>query len=216
MVFRKGTARFCTTVGGRASFQVSGSLAEGARIWVGKSKQPLTFDREFFQRLLRELGGKGEIRIGSKFDDPGPNSLGEWIQRDQGIGMNPAVYIGGLLIDEGYAESPRRGVIRIYRERQERKDRVDAVDSADAARDAAQLKRDLLRLVERLSEEQLPRAVAAVEKVLQRGRDVSPFESLRGDPDFILPTAERANVGGFEPVRLEGRPLSQDVIDSRR
>ncbi len=216
MTFRKDLARLCKTVGGNATFQVAGSVADGARIWVGRSKQPLTFDQAFFERLLSGLGEKGEIRIGSKFDDPGPDSLGEWIQQDQGIAMNPAVYIGGLLIDEGYAESPRRGRITIFRERRTHVSLTDAARGDDAIPEVSPRRAELQRLVEQLGEEQMPRAVAAIQEILQEEPDASPFESLRGDPDFILPSAPRTSVRRFKPVKLEGRPLSRDVIENRR
>jgi hypothetical protein len=38
--------------------------------------------------------------------------LGQWIQENLPTKMNPACYVGGLLIEEGYAERPRAGVIR--------------------------------------------------------------------------------------------------------
>lgn len=214
MVFRRDEARRCQTVGGNAVFQIQGSVAEGARIWVGKSRQPLTFDRAFFERLLAELGGRGEIRIGSKFDDPGPGSLGAWIQQDQGIAMNPAVYIAGLLVDEGYADCPRRGKIVIFPER-----RAKPVMEEDWASvtEAEAVRADLHLLIDRLDEEELVRVSTAIQGITE-GRDEEDrwFESLRGDPEFILPTARRRSVGRFEPVALKGRPLSRDVIENRR
>ena len=42
-----------------------------------------------------------EVRVGGKFDDPGRDSLGEFIQRNLKTKMNPAVYVAALLIEEG-------------------------------------------------------------------------------------------------------------------
>lgn len=62
--------------------------------------------------LLDAFRGQ-EIPVGGKFDDTGVGSLGEFIQKKLKIKMNPAVYLAALLIDEGYAESSRRGYIRV-------------------------------------------------------------------------------------------------------
>jgi hypothetical protein len=62
--------------------------------------------------LLEAFRGR-EIPVGSKFDDAGVGSLGEFIQEKLKIKMNPAVYLAALLIDEGYAESSRRGYVRV-------------------------------------------------------------------------------------------------------
>ncbi|MCC6394804.1 MAG: hypothetical protein IT167_29700 [Bryobacterales bacterium] len=61
--------------------------------------------------LLARFQGQ-EAPVGGKFDDPSPGSLGEFIQKNLKIKMNPAVYLAALLIDEGFAESSRRGYIR--------------------------------------------------------------------------------------------------------
>jgi excisionase family DNA binding protein len=104
-------SRWCLTRQG-ARFRVSGSVAAGAEIWPGKMRYPIKFPKPFMDALLAHFRG-GEVAVGGKFDDPGRGSLGEFIQSNLKIKMNPAVYVAALLIDEGYAESARRGYIRL-------------------------------------------------------------------------------------------------------
>jgi excisionase family DNA binding protein len=104
-------ARWCSTRTGRAKFRVAGSIAKGAEIWPGKMPYPIKFPKQFMDALLSHFQGQ-EAPVGGKFDDPVRGSLGEFIQDKLKIKMNPAVYLAALLIDEGYAESSRRGYIR--------------------------------------------------------------------------------------------------------
>jgi len=107
-------SRWCFTRTGKAKFRVSGSIATGARIWPGRMRYPITFPKHFMDAMLVRFSN-AEIPVGGKFDDPGRGSLGEYIQRELNIKMNPAVYIAALLIDEGYAKSSvRRGYIRFH------------------------------------------------------------------------------------------------------
>jgi len=55
---------------------------------------------------------EGEVSVGGRFDDPGRDSLGEFIQQQLKTKMSPAIYLAALLIEEGYAEPARRGYIR--------------------------------------------------------------------------------------------------------
>jgi excisionase family DNA binding protein len=103
-------SRWCLTRQG-AKFRVSGSIATGAEIWPGQMRYPIRFPKPFMEAMLARFGG-GEVAVGGKFDDPGRGTLGEFIQTKLKIKMNPAVYVAALLIDEGYAESARRGYIR--------------------------------------------------------------------------------------------------------
>lgn len=105
-------SRWCLTRTGKAKFRVSGSIATGARIWPGRMRYPITFPKDFMDAMLEHFSNAEEVPVGGKFDDPGRGSLGEYIQRKLNIKMNPAVYMAALLIDEGYAESSRRGYIR--------------------------------------------------------------------------------------------------------
>ena len=73
---------------------------------------PIKFPKQFMDSLLTHFRD-GEIPVGGKFDDPSRGSLGEFIQQTLKIKMNPAVYLAALLIEEGYAEQPRRGYIRL-------------------------------------------------------------------------------------------------------
>jgi len=92
-------------------FKVSGSTAAGAEILPGKMRYPIKFPKSFMDALLARFSG-GEVAVGGSFDGPPRGSLGEFIQQKLPTKMNPAVYVAGLLIEEGYAEAARRGYIR--------------------------------------------------------------------------------------------------------
>jgi excisionase family DNA binding protein len=105
--------RWCFTRTGRAKFRVSGSIADGADIWPGHMQYPIKFSKQFMDAMQAKFQGR-EVAVGGKFDDPDRGSLGEFIQHELKIKMNPAVYIAALLIEEGYAEVARRGYIRFH------------------------------------------------------------------------------------------------------
>jgi len=107
-------SRWCRTRTGRAKFRVFGSIANGADIWPGQMRYAIKFPKHFMDAMLQHFRS-GEIPVGGKFDDAGRGSLGEFIQQQLKIKMNPAVYLAALLIDEGYAESTRRGYIRFLK-----------------------------------------------------------------------------------------------------
>jgi excisionase family DNA binding protein len=111
----EGNTRLVPTRTGRASFRVSGSIAEGAEIWPGKMPYPIRFPKAFMDALLAHFPA-GEVAVGGSFDGSVPNSLGEFIQEKLKTKMNPAVYVAALLIDEGYADDSRRGYIRFRSE----------------------------------------------------------------------------------------------------
>ncbi len=108
-------SRWCLTPTG-TKFRVSGSISSGAEIWPDKASQPIRFSKDFMDDLLNRFRGQ-KVSIGGRFDFPGRGSLGEFIQLKLGISTNPAVYLAGLLIDEGYAESSGRGLARFFPER---------------------------------------------------------------------------------------------------
>lgn len=92
-------------------FKVSGSIAAGADILPGKMRYPIKFPKSFMNALLAHFS-EGEVPVGGSFDGPSRGSLGEFIQQELPTKMNPAVYVAGLLIAEGYADASRRGYIR--------------------------------------------------------------------------------------------------------
>jgi len=198
----------CPTVGGRKNFLVEGDVESGARIRVGESGQLLTFDRPFFERLLKAFRGR-EVRIGSKFDDPGPGSLGEWIQKDRGVKMNPAVYVAGLLVRLGYAEYVRRGSIRFHKERSS----VSAPQLEEPSEPERDWTRELRSRLDKLSQHE---AEALVE-LIDQGRPANdPLKALEGNPAIRLPQADPRGRGEFKPLKLRGGPLSEDLIRDRR
>lgn len=112
-----GRERLCRTFGGRKTFRVSGHVETGADIWPGEMRYPISFSKSKFNELLAHGRSCGEMRLGASFGGPESGSLGEWIQANLPTKLNPASYVGGLLIEEGYAERARAGVIRFFSHR---------------------------------------------------------------------------------------------------
>jgi hypothetical protein len=104
--------RLCRTFAGRRTFRVSGHVHSGAKIWPGEMRYPIHFPRDKFAALLAVGRSREEMKVGLSFGGPEGGSLGEWIQVNLPTKMNPACYVAGLLIEEGYAERARPGVIR--------------------------------------------------------------------------------------------------------
>jgi hypothetical protein len=75
-------------------------------------RYPINFPKETLDALLAHGRSRGEMRVGLSFSGPEEGSLGQWIQEKLPTKMNPSCYVGGLLIEEGYAERLRPGVIR--------------------------------------------------------------------------------------------------------
>ena len=105
-------ARWCRTRTGRAGFRVTGSIATGANIWPGKMLYPVKFPKPFMDAVLKRFK-TGEFPVGGTFDNPVKGSLGEFIQQQLHLKLNPAVYLAALLINEGYAEETRRGYLKL-------------------------------------------------------------------------------------------------------
>ncbi len=106
----------CRTFGGQATFAYSGSVLTGTIIWPGqRTSYKLRFDAKQWAALLEAFMGK-EVRAGLNFSSPEPGSFGEWIKIHWNTKMGPAAYVGGILINEGYAERPRPGWIKIFAE----------------------------------------------------------------------------------------------------
>jgi excisionase family DNA binding protein len=103
-------SRWCHTRKG-VKFRVSGSVTTGAQIWPGKMRYPIKFPKSFMDAMLARFP-EGEVAVGGSFDGPSRGSLGEFIQQKLKTKMNPAVYVAALLIEEGYADAPRRGYIQ--------------------------------------------------------------------------------------------------------
>ena len=115
---RNSGERLCKTFAGRKTFRVSGHVETGAEIWAGDMRYPIRFSKEKFDALLKWGQSRREIRAGASFSGPEEGSLGQWIQKNLPTKLNPSCYVAGLLIDEGYAERARAGVIRFYPTRQ--------------------------------------------------------------------------------------------------
>jgi len=106
-------SRLMRTRTGRATFRVRGGVATGADIWPGKMQYPIKFPKWFMDDLLAHFSER-EVAVGGSFDEPLRGSVGEFIQQKIKTKMNPAVYLAALLIEEGYADTSRRGYIRFH------------------------------------------------------------------------------------------------------
>ena len=110
----------CPTFGGQARFTYAGSVTTGTTIQPGtKATYKLHVSADQWQSLLHTFRGK-TIRAGSNFATPQPGSLGAWIKEHWQTKMGPAVYVGGILIAEGYATRSKPGWITIHETNQSR------------------------------------------------------------------------------------------------
>ena len=198
------TQRTCMTVGGRGVFEVEGAIETGLRIWMGTHRTSVRFPAEFLSNLLGHFRGR-TVRIGSKFDDPGEGSLGDYIQKNLPTKMNPAVYLGGLLIDEGYAEKPKRGYLHFFESVQPPKPTPPVEASQRLQQWAAQLDAATAQQVmEGIESSDAPNDA---QKLL---------DALGGIPNITLPTLRGRDLKRFNPVKLQGGDLSEDVVRDRR
>jgi hypothetical protein len=203
--------RLCPTYAGRTRFRVVGSVAEGAAIWPGKMGSPLRFSADFFATLLARFAGS-EVEVGASFSGPTGGSLGEYIQSNLPTRMNPAVYVAGLLIEEGYAERTRRGWIRFFRERH--------VSSAPMSRGSSagmpQLNRRLVELIGQLSEDEAGDVLRFVEERVAHSKQRAILKTLGNDPALAISESRLGRFDRFLPRSFPGKPLSQIVIEERR
>ena len=108
----------CRTFGGQSTFSYSGSVATGTIIWPSKkANYKLRFNSEQWALLLDTFRDK-EVRAGLNFAQPEEGSFGQWIKQHFDTKMGPAAYVGGILIEEGYASRPRPGWIKLFAQRQ--------------------------------------------------------------------------------------------------
>jgi excisionase family DNA binding protein len=104
----------CPTLGGQTTFTYTGSVNTGTTIHPGtKATYKLHFTASQWQELLKTFRGKS-VRAGTNFAKPEPGSLGAWIKQHWNTKMGPAVYVGGILIREGYATREKPGWITIH------------------------------------------------------------------------------------------------------
>ena len=61
-----------------------------------------TITQEVFQEVLQYFKGKS-VLLGATYDNPPSGSLGAWLI-EKFPGRNLALYIGSILVNEGYAE----------------------------------------------------------------------------------------------------------------
>jgi hypothetical protein len=202
--------RRCSTFGGQTTFEVAGTVAAGAAIWPGRARYPIRITGEFFARLLKHFASS-EVAVGANFSDPASNSLGDFIRKNLPTRMNPAVYVAGLLIDEGYAEHVGRGRIRFFAER-----RFPPSHGSTGSESSEPFKRLLREKIEHLSEHEARQALQALNELLAESEERKLREMLAGDPAFVFPKETPARFEPYRPRPFTGKPLSETVIEDRR
>lgn len=207
---RGDETRLCPTFARRTTFRVSGSVAAGAMIWPGKTGSPLRFPAEFFQAVVSRFGGS-EVEVGASFSGPTPDSLGAFIQQNLPTRQNPAVYVAGLLIEEGYAERAGRGRIRFFPQRQE-----SLGSGPGDALMSQQWKRVLRNRIEQLTENEAKQLLGLLEQIQARSKDRALIEALAGDPALVVSENELSHFEPFRPQPFAGKPISEIVIEDRR
>lgn len=101
------------TLGGRSSFDYSGSIQEGTRLWFGKNKANKSIvSTTHYENLLAEFRGK-TILVGNGRRNRPPGSLGAWL-KEHVTSAVIAAYVAKLLIEEGYAIKKDGPVIEIF------------------------------------------------------------------------------------------------------
>jgi len=175
---------------------------------MGTHRTSIRFPREFLSGLVGHFRGR-TVRIGSKFDDPGEGSLGDYIQKNLPTKMNPAVYLGGLLIEEGYAEKPKRGYLRFFEQVQTR----PAPETPPPASEASQR---LQQWAAQLDAESAQQVMDRIEASDAPDDAQKLLDALRDVPNIVLPSQLNARIPDFQPVELQGGSLSEELIRDRR
>lgn len=203
--------RTCITAGGRGVFEVEGAVESGLRIWMGTHRTSVRFPAEFLTNLLDHFRGR-TVRIGSKFDDPGEGSLGDYIQKNLPTKMNPAVYLGGLLIEQGYADKPKRGYLRFFDDPRP----PTSGPSAPPPPPEAEASQRLQQWVARLDAATAREVMERIERSEETNDAEKLYQALRDVPYVIVPTQPGTEIPDFEPVVLRGESLSEEFLRDRR
>jgi hypothetical protein len=95
----------------RSTFTYSGSVKEGTRLFVGKSKQELFIDKKSYAMLLEEFNER-TVSVGTSRTNPPKHSLGEWLNQHV-TKVAVASYVSRILIHEGFGEKVDRSLIKI-------------------------------------------------------------------------------------------------------
>ena len=89
------------TWGGRSRFEYSGSVATGTEIVFGRGWKTKVSAEDY--RALRQHFKGRIVPLGSSRTVPPPDSMGAWLQTHV-TRLALVVYIGQILVLEGYAE----------------------------------------------------------------------------------------------------------------
>lgn len=88
------------TLARKRPFHYIGTICEGLTIYFGTDREK-RIEKEKFEQLLEEFKGR-TVLIGTSFDNPPTNSLGEWLLKNVSK-RALASYIAPILINEGFA-----------------------------------------------------------------------------------------------------------------
>ena len=103
------------TLGGRSSFDYTGSVKDGTKIWFGKEKKNTArITWEAYAKLLEDYRGQ-TILVGNGRRNRPLGSLGAWLQ-DHVTRAVVAAYVAKILIEEGYGEKVEGPAIYFYSE----------------------------------------------------------------------------------------------------
>ena len=106
------TRKTLPTLGELSTFDYSGAIGKGTRIWFGKDKKNTAFvAQEDYEILLTHFCGK-TIKVGNSRRHRPPGSLGAWLKANV-TGAVIAAYVAKILIEEGYATKAEGPVIQI-------------------------------------------------------------------------------------------------------
>ena len=97
----------------RATFEYDGNIPTGTTIRYGEDlsySQTVTADQ--WTALLAQFQGRS-VELGTSFDAPPPNSIGEWWKNT--FHAAPLMsYMGPILVLEGFAQRNDDGTIQIF------------------------------------------------------------------------------------------------------
>jgi hypothetical protein len=92
------------------TFSYEGAVRSGTTIHYGKNfGNTAKISSGDYSRLLGHFSGR-EVSVGTSKDKPPEGSAGRWM-KDNVTKSGLMSYVGAILIEEGYATKPRRGLI---------------------------------------------------------------------------------------------------------
>lgn len=101
------------TLGGRSSFDYTGSIKEGTTLWYGKHKRNRAWvSAEEWAALMQHFNGR-TVLVGNGRRHRPKHSLGLWLQEHVSRAVI-AAYLAQIIITEGYGEKRNGPSIHIW------------------------------------------------------------------------------------------------------